>query len=496
MSSGDLTVAPVAALALAPVVVVGAVAYGAYRATEAVVEAYFRSRLAAEEHRSRELDTVARRLRVAGVGEHTGPTDGVANLRATVHALTTRNLETDRRLREEQATLNSLDVQRAALSAQDGTLRRWCEESGLAELPVQPLGHPDVSAVEEARHQIAAFSAAAAVMRADLELARGEIDAEQTRTAFAKLIELPGGREPEPRWRTEMRGRIHDAVVELRLQGGLPTTLHEAAALVETSEDQRQVTESVSAALVELRRLHQISVTELNFRNRVHLVMAQAEAIEHYGIAERCRSALDSVAAKALSAGDGTTFRVWARATAQDLEERMLESLDARAQAHETLAQDVRERAAQALKEAMCAALVATDHYVEVPMETALPSGGRLLIERAEGGHGHTGYAKVVEVRRGTVHSRTVRLSKGQDAAQDATACARQTGRDRDRVEPVLRAYLAERVDQEAITWHHQDAVAVSWQPLSEGDARAVAKAVEITVREDITIARSVPRDS
>jgi len=500
MSSGAITVAPVAAVALVPAVALGAVGYGAYKATEAVVEAYFRNRLSAEERRSRELDTAARRLRVAGVGvgvgELTGATAGVSNLRASVHTLAARNLETDLRLREEQATLNGLDVQRSALSAQDETLRRWCEESGLASLPVKPRGHPDASAVEEARQQIATFTAAATVMRANLELARGQIDAEQTRTVFARMIELPGGREPEPLWRTGLRNRIHDAVVELRLRDTIPNALRAAAALVETSDDQVQASDTVSAALVELRRLHQISVTELNVRNRVHLVMGQAEAIEHYGIAERCRSALDEVAARASDAEDGATFSAWARATAQDLEERMLESLQARAEAHEAFALEVGELAAQELKEAMCAALVATDHYVEVPMETALPRGGRLLVERAEGSHGHTGYAKIVEVRHGTVHSRTVRLSKEQDAAQDATACARQTGRDRDRVEPVLRASLADKLAQEAITWHHQDAVAVSWQPLNERDERVVATVFENTVDEAAAKARPLPRQS
>lgn len=165
----------------------------------------------------------------------------------------------------------------------------------------------------------------------------------------------------------------------------------------------------------------------------------------------------------------------------------MLESLQARAQADESVALQLQELAAHRLKEAMCAALMATDSYVEVPMETVLPHGGRLLIERAPGSQSHTGYAKVVEVRDGTVSSRTVRLSQLATPAEDTAACARQTGRDRDLVEPVLRESLAEKVDQDSINWDHQHEVAVSWQPLSEGDQNAVKAAVRgagVTAKE------------
>ena len=482
MSSGDVLILPVAAVALVPAVALGAIVgigYGVKKATEAAVEAYFRSRLEAEERRASELQTIARRLRVAGVDVPGGPAGGVADLRARVQTLTARNQEADQRLRDEQATLNGLDVERSALSAQDRTQRRWCEESGIRDLPHPPTSQPDASAVEEAQHQVAMLKSAALSMKAALAHARGDIDADQARTVFERMIELPGGAAPEPSWRKELRNRMRDAVVDLRLDGSLPGEFREAASLVETSEDQAQVTERVDAALAELRRLHRVAVTEENFRNRVHHVMAQAEAIEHYGIAELCRDALGQVAAKAAGAGDGSAFSTWARATAQSLEERMLESLQARAQADESVALQLQELAAHRLKEAMCAALMATDSYVEVPMETVLPHGGRLLIERAPGSQSHTGYAKVVEVRDGTVSSRTVRLSQLATPAEDTAACARQTGRDRDLVEPVLRESLAEKVDQDSINWDHQDEVAVSWQPLSEGDHNAVTAAVK-----------------
>lgn len=487
MSSGDVMILPVAAVALVPAVALGAIAgigYGVYKATEDVVEAYFRSRLEAEERRARELETIARRLRVAGVDVPGGPAGGVTDLRARTHTLTARNQEADRRLRDEQATLNGLDVERSSLSAQDRTMRRWCEESGIGDLPDLPTSQPDASAVEEGQHQVAVLKAAADSMNAALAHARADIDADQARAVFARMIELPGGLAPGPGWRKELRTRIRDAVVELRLDGSLPGELREAAILVETSEDRARATETVDAALAELRRLHQVAVMELNFRNRVHHVMAQAEAIEHYGIAALCRAALGKVADKAADAGDGAAFSAWARTTAQSLEERMLQSLRARALADESLAQRVQELAAQQLKEEMCAALMATDSYVEVPMETVLPHSGRLLVERAQGSQDHTGYAKVVEVRSGTVSSRTVRLSHLGTPAGDTTACARQTGRDRSQVEPALRESLAEKVDQDSIAWDHQHAVAVSWQPLSDGDLSAVTAAFRVARSE------------
>ena len=54
MSSGDVLILPVAAVALVPAVALGAIVgigYGVKKATEAAVEAYFRSRLEAEERR-------------------------------------------------------------------------------------------------------------------------------------------------------------------------------------------------------------------------------------------------------------------------------------------------------------------------------------------------------------------------------------------------------------------------------------------------------------
>ena len=71
MSSGDVLILPVAAVALVPAVALGAIVgigYGVKKATEAAVEAYFRSRLEAEERRASELQTMARRLRRPGGG--------------------------------------------------------------------------------------------------------------------------------------------------------------------------------------------------------------------------------------------------------------------------------------------------------------------------------------------------------------------------------------------------------------------------------------------
>ena len=272
MSSGDVLILPVAAVALVPAVALGAIVgigYGVKKATEAAVEAYFRSRLEAEERRASELQTIARRLRVAGVDVPGGPAGGVADLRARVQTLTARNQEADQRLRDEQATLNGLDVERSALSAQDRTQRRWCEESGIRDLPHPPTSQPDASAVEEAQHQVAMLKSAALSMKAALAHARGDIDADQARTVFERMIELPGGAAPEPSWRKgcatacATRWSISDSMAPPgRVPRGSEPRRDERGPGTGDRAGRRRPGRAA-------RRLHRVAVTEENFRNRV-----------------------------------------------------------------------------------------------------------------------------------------------------------------------------------------------------------------------------------
>jgi hypothetical protein len=155
-----------------------------------------------------------------------------------------------RRLADEQATLNRLQVDLAALNARHSTLRTWADEIGIRAAPPPVEAPVEATAVEAARVALGAVAEdngrlTAAVVAFHQERIQTTVD---TRWAALAIADPAGGHQVASgeHGRAPLRERLNAAVATW--PDAVPATVLAAAARLETTVDHDAAEEAVSQA--------------------------------------------------------------------------------------------------------------------------------------------------------------------------------------------------------------------------------------------------------
>lgn len=452
MSSGEVSVVPVAAIVLAPVVVGGAVVVGAVMATEAVIMAHYRSRIRSQQARRAVLVDHAGRLRIQAPAQSTEMAGSVSSARTLVATLAKENAEWESRLEQEQATLDTLRVTVAEATGRHTNLARWVGEVETSATPLS--GVPtfgQVSASEEARLQIAALAADNETLETALRAAHARLDAQHADAAWRSIaIPLVADLDRDPqssieRWRTVLRERLANAVRGASALGrDLPGAVADAAALIESSRERDDAERAVARAVELLEDAKQERAVRSSLESELEALIASAEAMEDYLLAERCDEAGEEYLAKVAAGVSVRDLELWARPMIADLH-------DGRRRSEETLAavkaaelERLRLAVQEAGHSALLEALLKTHTEVELTpeMEIFRPSGGKLL--RREGS------ATLVAVWRGFEGETKIEPIKigSMSAEAEAKACDDEVEFRKEKVLPEAQRLFDEATEE------------------------------------------------
>lgn len=464
MSSGAVALAPLAVIALAPVALaglaVGGLAYAAVAGARAIAEEHQRqlearerralqhelSRLRVEATRRTELVAHAGRLRVeAPSALGVTPTTSVA-ARSVADAVVVENDRWVARLEAEQAELNRQTRDLVAATARRDLLLVWVEQDGRPGLAERDLpAFSDRSAVEEAKQQIVACLETNRSLTATLQASRrGEDKARADRLWEAiRMTDVDDAMlmEEQP-WRRRLRQKLNAAIADAGQLGGLPSTTVEALSLLAAELDlgagQAKVAEKVEVALRDLELRRAAAQTRVDYERQVAAWQTEAAEMDSYVFLDACDKSREEYYAirQGLRDAELTTWcREQLRTLSKAKAQAVLRHRDDSAWRQEKGQQLVAER----FYKKVCDAVQQVG-YIEVQMETVVPSQGALVPADALDAQrrvfrraGQLDYGKVVELGGdGQVAWRTVRLAGPGGAVlgtveADKAECRRQS---------------------------------------------------------------------
>ena len=497
MSDGSALVLIPVAVAAVPLMAVAAGGYVVYQGTRMAVEAvrsarlaHASNRVATEKWRRARLEDMAQQLRVPLPPGPSEATHDIDALNTMADALVAVNDHAQASLEAEQAKLNGLRSQLAALRGRGATLDRWCTEAGLAAAEPDDAADPTLSAVEEATRQVAALTEANTSMEEALRETWRRREAALTADVRAKIVVPPLAdinRDPlssTQRVRTPLRRALERSLEDAALVGTLPPEVDAAHTALEGLGDAASVrvaVEAAQSAIAEAAAHRQVTNTIIE---RLARLSADTEALGAYVALERCDRMREEFDARADSlraaeldrwAGEGF-FKV-----TRDLEDtrraRELLAVKEAEEQKEKLAELTSSKIQQVMEEL---------GFVSIPMRIGSPRGGHLFVEaEAVTSGAEPDYGRMVEVDdSGKIQTYTVRLGTSSPAA-DRAVCERHTKRERDEILPraqaLVAAELGDGVPAEGykVAFEHREYQSLTNVILSGGEKQALADQVE-----------------
>lgn len=329
MSDGSIAVVPTDVVPAAPpVVAAGAIircdAKAVADAVRAARLAHAQSRVVVERCRREDLRTIGARLRQPVPDAPSTDPAATPELNLLADRLAAENERLASELATEQLRLNWLIAQLRSLEGRHAALASWAQAVGISVDPVsEPPDGPHWTAVEEAKHRVAAVTRSVAAMEQELRDS-GAAD-ERTERRWASTTMPPIGeserdsQSSSERWRASQRQALERALQDAAIVGGLPPEVESAFGRIESVDDESDVRACVEIARAALaRRVSHGEVAHATLRRLDDLELA-AEASENYIVLAECDAVREDFVVRRRQS-DALELDSWAKARLVDID--------------------------------------------------------------------------------------------------------------------------------------------------------------------------------